>query len=64
MTLMPNLFIVADDKAGVYCMFEKGKFNETQEFVYNSKNYTAQELAEICREMGEWLRAEHYDKIF
>lgn len=64
MSLIPNLYIVADDKAGVYCMFEKGKFNDTQEFVCNSKDYTAQELAEICKDMGDWLRLNHYDKLF
>ena len=64
MKVIPELFIVTDHKTDTFCMFEKGKFNNTQEFINESKKYNAQELAAICREMGDWLRIHHYDKLF
>lgn len=64
MKVMPELFIVSDCETDTFCMFEKGKFNETQEFINETKRYNAQELAAICREMGDWLLINHYDKLF
>ena len=62
---MPDMYIVSDKQTETYCLFEKGKFNETQEFRnYTRRKYNAQELATICKEMGNWLRINHYDKLF
>lgn len=62
---MPDMYIVSDNQTETYCLFEKGKFNETQELGnYTREKYNTQELAIICREMGDWLRINHYDKLF
>lgn len=56
-------YIVEDTKSGILCIFEKGKFNETQEFSNLPKTDIVQ-LPTYMRELGDWLRDNHYDKIF
>ena len=61
---------VCTDKAhNIVCRFEEHNFNDTQQFTlldgdtFNSK---AEALAHATylKEMGDWLREHHHDKIF
>ena len=58
-----GLYIVEDTDSGLLCMFEKGKFNETQDFRNIPKGNPIQ-IPTIMRELGDWLRENHCDKIF
>lgn len=58
-----NHYIVEDTESGLLCMFEKGKFNETQEF-RNIPQENIMQVPTLMRELGDWLRENHYDKIF
>ena len=60
---LPEHYIVEDAKSGIFCMFEKGKFNETQEFS-NLPKTDIMQVPTYMREMGDWLKENHYDKIF
>ena len=62
----PISWICTDLENGIMCMFDDKKFNETQKFtiVENAEMPDVQKLARIAREMGDWLRANHYGKIF
>ncbi|MDR1561119.1 MAG: hypothetical protein LBS23_02060 [Holosporaceae bacterium] len=59
----PNHWICTDMTNRVTCVFKNGKFNETQKFSY-SQSDDFQQLAKAAREMGDWLRENHYEKIF
>jgi hypothetical protein len=55
------------DKLYLICAeFEEHKFNETQKFTtlndLNEDIFPA--LPRIAREMAEWLRENHYNKVF
>lgn len=58
-----GLYIVEDKMTGLLCMFEKGKFNETQEF-RNIPQGNPMQIPTLMRELGDWLRENHCDKIF
>lgn len=58
----PGTYIVEDCRTGVICMFEKGRFNETQNF-RNLPIHNPMSLPKIMREMGDWLYKNHRDKI-
>lgn len=60
---LANHYIVEDIQSGILCMFEKGKFNETQKFT-NLPKTDIMRVPTIMRELGDWLRENHYDKIF
>lgn len=60
---LPGHYIVEDTKSGIFCMFEKGKFNETQEFT-NLPKKDIMQVPTYMQELGDWLRNNHYDKIF
>lgn len=54
-----------DQDNGIVCVFEAHTFNESQQFtMLEDSKASANELATIAREMGDWLRENHYDKIF
>lgn len=59
-------FVCTDQENKIVCVFENHNYNENQEFRmiedFDPANF--QRLAEIAREMGDWLRENHYDKIF
>ena len=58
-----GLYIVEDTNTGLLCMFEKGKFNETQKFRNFPQCYPML-IPTLMRELGDWLRENHYNKIF
>lgn len=63
-SLLENHYIVEDTQTGLLCMFEKGKFNETQSFSNIPKLTNIMEMPTLMREMGDWLAENHRDKIF
>lgn len=64
--LKPNHWVCTDTENLIICIFENKNFNDNQEFQmlenFNPENYM--KLAQIAREFGDWLRANHYDKVF
>lgn len=60
---LPNHYMVEDCQSGIVCMFEKGKFNDTQEF-RNIPQDNIMQVPTLMRELGDWLRVNHYEKLF
>lgn len=61
----PNSWVLTDTENGVVITFENGKFNDTQKVtLLEDANKTAEELAKILKEMGEWAVKHHSDKLF
>lgn len=61
----PNKWVLTDTENGVVITFENGKFNDTQKVtMLEDTNKTAEELAKILKEMGEWAVKHHADKLF
>lgn len=61
----PNKWVLTDTENGVVITFENGKFNDTQKVtLLENANKTAEELAKILKEMGEWAVEHHADKSF
>ena len=62
----PSGWVCTDTKNGIVCVFENGKFNDTQKFTLleDVNMLDSNALAIIAREMGDWLFSNHYDKIF
>ncbi|MDR1561110.1 MAG: helix-turn-helix transcriptional regulator [Holosporaceae bacterium] len=56
-------WICTDTKNQIFCHFENGKFNETQKTRFTQQE-DFQVLARYCREMSDWLKANHYEKVF
>ncbi len=59
-------WLVKDYEYNIEVEFEHGKFNETQQ-VLNKDTLNPSDFMHLARRMGEmaeWLRANHYDKIF
>lgn len=59
---LDNHYILEDVKTGILCMWEKGKFNDSQEF-RNIPKASASELATLMREIGDYLATKHSDKV-
>lgn len=62
----PGYWVCSDFKNKIVCIFEDGNFNDNQkiEYLEDNVNIKPSELARIVREMADWLRENHYDKIF
>lgn len=62
----PGYWVCTDQVNKFVCVFEDHKFNGTQKTTlledFDPKNYM--KLAQITREMGDYLRENHYEKIF
>lgn len=58
-----DLYIVEDTMTGLVCMFEKGKFNETQEF-RNIPQSNPFKVPTLMRELGDWLVENHKEILF
>lgn len=61
-----NSWVCTDTIHKIVCIFQQGKFKETQKFTmlddFDASNYMT--LARITREMADYLREYHYEKIF
>ena len=64
--LKPEYWVCTDTENLIICTFENKNFNDNQEFKelenFDPANYM--QLAKIVREMSDWLRENHYDKVF
>ena len=62
----PNHWVVTDTDNGIVCVFEQGKFNDTQAITIldDAAPDMAMRAATYMRELGDWLAANHYDKLF
>ena len=62
----PNHWVVTDTVNRIVCVFENHNFNDTQQFTFleDVRHLDVSELAKISREMGDWLRENHYGKVF
>lgn len=59
-----NHFVCADILNNTVVVFEKNRFNESQQVTFlNDVELSAGTLATILREMGDWLAENHKDKI-
>lgn len=55
---------VVDNEIGIHCIWEKGNFNETNEFIGLAKaGTTSQELSSAMRELKEWVVENHKDLV-
>lgn len=68
-TRQEGWWVCTDKENNIVCRFEEHKFNETQEFtMLDGDKYStiAEALAQAryIREMSDWLRENHYDKVF
>ena len=61
-----NRWVCTDTENGIVCMFDDKNFNDANQFtVLNDiENPDALVLARWAREMADWLRENHYNKIF
>ena len=61
-----NYLVCTDTVNGIVCTFEKHNYNENQQFVILEKREVpdVSKLAKIANEMADWLRSNHYDKVF
>lgn len=55
---------VVDHETGLHCIWEKGKFNETQEFIWVKKPVISPSgIAKTMRELGDWLAENHRELL-
>lgn len=61
----PDGWVCTDKENGIVCRFTAHQFNETQQFTMldDVECPDAQTLARMVREMADWLRFNHYDKV-
>ena len=53
-----------DHETGLHCIWEKGKFNETQEFIWAKKPVISPSgIAKTMRELGDWLAENHRELL-
>jgi len=59
-------FVCTDTKNKITCIFKKHDYNNDQKFTlledFDPENFM--QIAKYTREMAEWLRENHYEKIF
>lgn len=61
----PNKWVLTDKCNGIVDTFEDGLFNETQKItMLDDTHLTANELATVRRELGEWAVRHHGSKCF
>jgi hypothetical protein len=62
----PGYWVCTDTDNKIVCVFEQGNYNDNQEFTtledFNPADFM--QMARFAREMGDWLRENHYDKLF
>lgn len=61
----PNKWVLTDTTNKIVVTFEDGAFNSTQKVtMLDDTRLTANELAKVMREMGEWVVKYHGSKCF
>lgn len=61
-----NAYVCTDTDNGIVCLFDEHRFNDTQTFTFleDVEQPNPLTIARILCEMADWLRENHYDKIF
>lgn len=61
-----NAYVCTDTDNSIVCLFDEHRFNDTQKFTFleDVEQPNPLTIARILREMADWLRENHYDKIF
>lgn len=60
-------WLVCTDKENlIVCQFQEHRFNDTQKFTFleDEPHPDALAIARVVREMADWLRENHYNKVF
>lgn len=58
-------WVCTDTEHLIVCVFKEHAFNEDQKFtVLEDCKCGVAEMASIVRKMGDWLKENHYNKIF
>lgn len=61
----PNKWVLTDKCNGIVVTFKDGAFNSTQKVtLLDDTHLTANDLAKVMREMGEWVVRYHSSKCF
>ena len=65
----PGWWVATDKENNIVVQFEHGKYNDTQKVtLLNGDTFTseveAMKVATYLRELADWLREEHYEKLF
>ena len=65
----PGYWVATDRDNNIVVQFEHGKYNDTQKVtLLNGDTFTseveAMKVATYLREMADWLRENHYEKLF
>lgn len=62
----PNGWVLTDTEHGIVLTFEDGRFNDTQKVTVleDVPQHSADELARIMRELGDWAARHHGSKCF
>lgn len=62
----PDGWVCTDRNNGIVCQFKEHQFNDTQQFTFleDVEQPDALTIARLMREMADWLRENHYNKIF
>lgn len=64
-SIQPNGWVLTDTENKVVITFEDGLFNESQKVtLLEDSSATAEELAHIVGEMGNWVARHHGSKCF
>lgn len=63
---LPGYWVVTDTQNMVVCVFKEHAFNSDQRFTMldTVPPEQAQDLAQWVNEMAQWLRDNHYQKLF
>lgn len=64
----PGLMLCTDERHGIVCRFERGRFNDTQDFFFTEEEKLVDAvgvlgIASCLREMGDWLSRFHPDVL-
>lgn len=61
----PGYWVCSDFENEIVCIFKDENYNGDQEFNWLGSGLpSASDAARIARDMADWLRENHYDKIF
>lgn len=65
----PDWWVCTDTEHNIVCRFESHRFNDTQDYtLLDGDTFASTEEAiahaTYLREMADWLRENHYDKVF
>lgn len=61
----PDYWICTDQENGLVCKFQQGNYNKNQQFtLLEDSTASAIDLARLAKDMADWLRKNHYEKVF